>query len=130
MRHTCKNGRAAFIPAIICLLFLGLAGPWPRAQQACEFYLNSCPRDFDGDTIRVPSSIIAMGPRVHGCAGDSTGGDSAGAPSIMFVIDNSGSMKGTTGNDPTGSRFTVTRALLDTIAKRQPQAEVCIIVFR
>lgn len=49
-------------------------------------------------------------------------------PSIIFLIDNSGSMRNT--NDPTGTRFTVTRALLDSIYENQPQAEVGLVVFR
>jgi hypothetical protein len=102
----------------------------PQTQEMCEFYLNTCPRQFDGDTILVPQNVIAMGNKVHGCPPDTSSSDSNNAASIMFVIDNSGSMKGPTGSDPNGSRFTVTRALLDTILKNQPHAEVGLIVFR
>jgi hypothetical protein len=51
----------------------------------------------------------------------------------MFVIDHSGSMTGeggSQGNDRTGSRYTVTMDLLDTLFKYQPNAEVGIVVFR
>jgi hypothetical protein len=33
-------------------------------------------------------------------------------------------------NDPTGSRFTVTREIIDTLYKLQPQSEVGLVVFR
>ncbi|MBD3244173.1 MAG: hypothetical protein GF331_26515 [Chitinivibrionales bacterium] len=103
-----------------------------QAQEWCEFILTECPLQFQGDTIEVPERVIAMGPKVHGCEAGTTGVAGGGAPSIVFVIDNSGSMKGTgTGNnDPMGSRFTVIGDLLDSIALIHPDAEVGIVVFQ
>jgi len=57
-------------------------------------------------------------------------------PAIMFIIDHSTSMIGSAlecqgggGCDPTGNRFRVTRALIDSIANVSPNAEVGIVVF-
>jgi hypothetical protein len=61
------------------------------------------------------------------------GTEGSGSPSIMFVIDHSGSMSGLTGNtatDTAGSRFNVTRALLDTIRNKYPGAEVGMVIFQ
>jgi hypothetical protein len=59
--------------------------------------------------------------------------DSASAPSIMFLIDNSGSMTGERipfkGRDELGSRFEVVSDMLDSIAQRFPNAEVGLTVF-
>ena len=45
-------------------------------------------------------------------------------PSIMFVIDYSGSMVGPTGNDPENARIRVPAALIDTLFRKNPAAEV------
>jgi hypothetical protein len=61
------------------------------------------------------------------------GTEGTGSPSIMFIIDHSGSMSGLTGNtatDTAGSRFNVTRALLDTIKSKYPGAEVGMVIFQ
>jgi hypothetical protein len=61
------------------------------------------------------------------------GGEGGGSPSIMFVIDHSGSMSGLTGTqatDTAGSRFNVTRALIDTIRTKYPGAEVGMVIFQ
>jgi hypothetical protein len=51
-------------------------------------------------------------------------------PSIMFVIDNSGSMGvNPPHTDQTGQRFIITRAFLDTIMAKYPSAEVGLAVF-
>jgi hypothetical protein len=39
-------------------------------------------------------------------------------------------MSGKTGSDPTGQRFTVTKALLDTIYQKQPNAQVGLAIFQ
>jgi hypothetical protein len=47
----------------------------------------------------------------------------------MFVIDNSGSMSGSSGQDRNGDRFRVTRALIDSIYSVYEKAEVGVILF-
>lgn len=60
----------------------------------------------------------------------------AAATSIVFIIDNSGSMSvGESGspsdgfNDPQEARFTVVRTLLDTLAAKAPSTEVGMVIF-
>ncbi|MDD5673446.1 MAG: FlgD immunoglobulin-like domain containing protein [Chitinivibrionales bacterium] len=101
------------------------------ALEQCNLTFTSCPENFIGDTIYVPQSVVALSGQVHACKSSSLITNVTGAsavPSIVFVIDNSGSMTST--SDPGGSRFTVTRALLDTIYKVQPLAEVALVVFQ
>jgi hypothetical protein len=124
-----KNNTGRF-PLILWIFLLGGTVQSTVGQEVCDFYINSCPRQFDGDTIHVPANVIAMGPRVHGCEGDTTTADTSSPPAIMFLIDNSGSMSGTAGSDPTGARFNVTQALLDTIYKNRPNAQVGLAVFQ
>lgn len=107
------------------------------SDQICEMYLNTCPENYNGDTIFVPPSIVAMSSSVFACdPSEIIEGivDSAGPPSIVFVIDHSYSMCGWgntyPGNDTYGSRFNVTRDLIDTIYKLHPDAEIGLVVFR
>jgi hypothetical protein len=100
--------------------------------RRCAISFSACPETFDKDTIVVPQNVIAILPQVLAChdtaviESTSTGA----ACSFFFIIDNSKSMQGSTGSDPTGARFTVTQALLDTIYKKQPNAQVGVSVFQ
>ncbi|NLE00088.1 MAG: VWA domain-containing protein [Fibrobacter sp.] len=113
----------------ILLSVLSYAG----AAEICEFMFTDCPQNFNGDTIKVPQSVVALSSEIKACGTELTSaGDSAKLPSsIMFVIDHSGSMtgEGSGPNDQMGSRFTVTTALIDSIYKVQPNAEVGVVVF-
>lgn len=107
-----------------------------NAAEICEFTLRGCPEDFRGQTLYVPNNITHMSSKLHVCDPqyvfeDVIGG--SGPPSVMFIIDNSASMRGI-GNtwppsDSSGARFEVTRYLLDTLYKAYPSAEVGIVVF-
>lgn len=107
------------------------------AEEACELYLETCLENFDGDTIYVPPEVIALSSKIYAC--DPTRViegviDSSAPPSIVFVIDHSASMMGWgltyPGNDTYGTRFRVTRDLIDTIYKIHPDAEIGLVVFR
>jgi len=101
-------------------------------QQRCVMTFSACPETFKNDTIVVPDKVVGIAPTVLACKDtayiEST--STAAANSFFFIIDNSGSMSGNNGSDPTGARFTVTQALLDTIYKKQPNAQVGVSVFR
>ena len=102
------------------------------AVDRCDLTFTGCPETFNGDTIVVPDNVVKISSLVHACKASQTIhiGGTGGNVSILFVIDNSGSMKTNPGTDRTGARFTVTKDLLDSIIKVQPQAEVGLIVFR
>lgn len=118
----------------LALMTLGVLFCAGWAAEICEIELLDCPESYNGDTILVPETVIGLSPNVHACKSSVIFpeiSEASNIPSIMFVIDNSGSMKGTgsDANDQWGSRYTVTRALLDTIYKVQPNAEVGVAVF-
>ncbi|MBD3347008.1 MAG: hypothetical protein GF401_18290, partial [Chitinivibrionales bacterium] len=123
LTSSCSYGAVSLI-----LLLCAIAHP----QEWCEFIITECPLTFNGDTIDVPEKVIAMGPRVHGCEADSST-PAEGTPSIMFLVDNSGSMSGvggSTANDRMGSRYSVMLSMLDEIYARIPDAEVGVAVFQ
>ncbi|HEX2957587.1 MAG TPA: Calx-beta domain-containing protein [Chitinispirillaceae bacterium] len=97
--------------------------------------LQRCPEEFNNATIYVPKKVTSISSNFFVCMPVNfiEGGEGSGSPSIMFVIDHSGSMSGLTGNTPTdtaGSRFKVTRTLLDTIKNKYPGAEVGMVIFQ
>lgn len=118
---------------------LSLAG-WAgsaHAAQVCNLALQACPKTLEGATINVPENVIWLDPKLPFCNEQvqvQTGGNAA-PPSIVFIIDNSGSMSTGTGrdgsnsNDPDEARFTVVRSLLDTIYRTSPNAEVGLVIF-
>ena len=122
----CKSGRG-----ILFIFSLLLSVQITTAGEVCELKFTDCAEQFNNDTIVVPQKVVALSSSITAC--NTTISDTTGTPpSIVFVIDNSGSMKGTAGtnaNDGMGSRFTVTKAMLDSIYKVQPAAEVGIVVF-
>jgi hypothetical protein len=101
------------------------------ADRRCVMKFLVCPETFNNKTISVPYNVVGIAPSVLACKDtayvESTGTNTA---AIFFVIDNSGSMAGRTGSDPTGQRFTVTKALLDTIYQKQPNAQVGLAIFQ
>ncbi|MDB5049166.1 MAG: hypothetical protein JWO30_2237 [Fibrobacteres bacterium] len=108
-----------------------------HGAQICNLVFDKCPSNFTSGTITVPQSVIWLDPVVPVCSENVqvvTGTDSP-PPSIVFIIDNSGSMSsGTSGsnnswNDPTEARFNVVKTLLDTIAAASPKAEVGLVIF-
>ncbi len=119
------------LPVIALLFAIGI---WPvQADEQCEFSFTDCPENFHGDTIPVPENVIQLSANVKACpASMTTTGEELSAPSVVFVIDHSGSMtgEGQGNNDVMGSRFTVTKDLLDTIYTSYPEAEVGLVVFR
>jgi hypothetical protein len=106
------------------------------SAKVCEAYYTLQPDLLNTKTIVLPDSAVALAPSVF------VGKDSvvdiisdtvtipADPPSIFFIIDHSSSMYGSNGEDPTGSRFTVTSALVDSIAKMYPTSEIGLVVFR
>ncbi|MBN2188185.1 MAG: VWA domain-containing protein [Chitinispirillaceae bacterium] len=86
--------------------------------------------DLRDDTIDVSDSMTAISSTFWSDISRDTTITNGEPPSIMFVIDNSGSMYGYGGNsDPNGYRFSVTRSFLDTIYSKFSNAEVGLAVF-
>jgi hypothetical protein len=103
------------------------------ADSICQFKLQNCPENYNGKTVYVPKSVVSIAPDFKVCMPLTTIQNNNGTPpSIVFIIDNSPSMRGSEemrGLDMDGSRFLVTKALLDTINKTFPDAEVGLVLF-
>jgi hypothetical protein len=117
-------------------LVLAVAAPAQQSgnTQYCEIELTGCPADYDGANLVVPLNVIALSSSVRACGFTDTSSSLGGAPAVMFVIDHSSSMTSQVAppngsNDVNGNRFRVTRALIDSIYKAYPAAEVGVVVF-
>lgn len=131
MRFNFLNTNSYFkIAATLFLLSLQIP-----ASEICNIRLQRCPEEFNNATIYVPKKVNSISSNFFVCMPVNfiEGTEGSGSPSIMFVIDHSGSMSGLTGNtatDTAGSRFNVTKALLDTIKSKYPGAEVGMVIFQ
>ena len=105
------------------------------AAQTCNLVFDKCPGDFTAGTLTVPKNIIWLDPKIPFCQENvpvQTGTTQA-VPSIVFIIDNSGSMGDdplkSDATDPETARFTKTSDLLDSIYKSDPSTEVGLVIF-
>ena len=116
---------------VFSLMLIVLFPTKSYSVQKCEFKIG-CPEEFNNDTIVVPTKVYFLSSQITLCTGESV--SKSQPPSIVFVIDNSGSMLVGTGSrgsatDPLGFRFTVTSSMIDSIYKFAPNAEVSLVVF-
>jgi hypothetical protein len=106
------------------VLLAALATSVSYGADRCSMTFSACPTAFNNDTIDVPENVVAIAPNILACRDTII----KAVPSYLFIIDNSGSMSST--SDRNGSRFTVTKALLDTLFRMQPATEVGLVVFQ
>ncbi len=120
------------IPFFLLALSIVISGTitLSSAEKVCKFTYIGVPENLNNDTLVLPSDshVVAMSEYIH-----------VGTPmdsileweqnSIVFIIDNSGSMQNYMGNDQWGSRFTVTNDLIDTIYNINPKTEVGLVIF-
>lgn len=122
------------LKAILGILFL-VVGAEAQKGQVCNLAFQACPKTLEGTTIDVPEDVIWLEPKLPFCNEQvqvQTGGTQSPPPSIVFIIDNSGSMSkqgNNSPNDPDEARFTVVQALLDSIHRISPNAEVGLSIF-
>lgn len=120
-----------------CLLFLAFGSmTMAFAEEACKFSYLGFPEDLHDSSVVVPEDVVAMSEFVP--VGTPTQiieqFVNGSIPSIFFIIDNSSSMNTQyndmmTANDLLGARFTVTDALIDTLFKKCPKAQIGVAVF-
>ncbi len=103
---------------------LALAGSL-FAGQVCDLAFTACPSQLPKGPIAVPMDVIALDAHIPYCQ-ESGKVASSTTPSIMFVIDNSGSMRQT---DPQHARYTVVNTLLDSIHAANPATRVGLAIF-
>jgi von Willebrand factor type A domain len=104
-----------------------------HAAQVCDLTLTACPKQLPSGTLQVPLDVISLDTHLPFC--QETGViTSQVQPSIVFIIDNSGSMSmgdydDNLENDPQEARFSVVSDLLSQINTTNPGAEVGIVAF-
>jgi len=99
------------------------------AVEVAKFAYRGQPEKYNNGVITVPTGTVAMSNYLYVGSPKDTIFDTIHQPSIMFVIDHSGSMYQQSGVDVWGNRFRVTHDLIDTIYKHSPYAEVGVAVF-
>lgn len=93
----------------------------------CDLTLTACPKELPGGTLQVPMDVISLDARVPACKEfGSLAGTTSQPASIMFVIDNSGSMLST---DPQEARFSVVTSLIESISASNPATRVGLSIF-
>lgn len=133
MTHSLKSGSIGSF-----FLGIGLMVITSYSDQVCEMKLRACPETYDKQTITVPENVTTLSSDFFVCMPSNVVQDVQGNPSIMIVIDHSGSMSGCNGlstdsnqiTDRAGTRFKVTKSLIDTIQKTYPKAEIGLVVFQ
>lgn len=95
------------------------------AGKVCDLAFSECPGKFTKGVVNVPPEMIWLDAKVPYC-NEFVQITNGKPPSIVFIIDNSGSMDE---NDPQFARFEVVSALLDNIASFAPSAEVGLVIF-
>ena len=96
------------------------------AGHVCNLTFNDCPGKYTAGTIAIPNDVIWLDPKIPFCSEPVQITPSGPPPSIVFIIDNSGSMDE---NDPEAARFSVVSSLLEHIATVAPSAEVGLVIF-
>jgi hypothetical protein len=120
------SGRSALMVLSVLLTF---AAQSLFAVQVGKFYYRNDIKSLKNDTtITVSDTMVAMSEKVRAFS-DVKSDTTKTIPSIFFIIDNSSSMSGATGQDVNGNRFTVTSAFIDTLMVLYPTAEVGLAVF-
>lgn len=111
---------------LIILFFLGAL---VHSNEICKVILD-CPGNYNGDTVKVGSNVVALSEVFNHCAPDSIVEapiiDIKDTISVFFVIDHSSSMSHM---DSTAVRYQVVVDLIDTIAAKSPQSEIGLAVF-
>lgn len=98
------------------------------AKEVCLFTLDTEAEKVDGKVLHVPYNTVAMSGKMKVDIPSAVKKSATGKASVMFVIDNSGSMHNY-GKDQMGSRFTVAKAFIDSLYEMNPKIEVGLTVF-
>lgn len=122
--------------AILAWACLSLAAGSAKAGQVCSLIFDQCPGAFKSGVVQVPKNVIWLESRIPICSENVSVpvGTEPVPPSLVFIIDNSGSMgwekyPEAPGTDPGVARFEVTRKMIDSIYATAPGTEVGVVVF-
>jgi hypothetical protein len=112
------------VPASLLMTAAGVSA----GTGAGGFSYRGDPQLLDGRTIDVSDTMVAMSNLVFAEIRRDTTVIYIDTSSIFLVIDNSGSMQTSPGNDRSGSRFTLAGAFIDSVMAKYPGAEIGLAV--
>ena len=99
------------------------------AARVGKFCFRGQPEDLDGRTIEISDTMVAMSEIIFSRSSRDTTIITTETPSIFLVIDNSGSMQTSPGNDRSGRRFAIASAYIDSVQAKYPGGEAGLAVF-
>ncbi|MBN1982518.1 MAG: hypothetical protein JW795_13375 [Chitinivibrionales bacterium] len=104
---------------------------WMHSSMAAKvgkYTYFGVPEKLQGKEFAVPSDMVAMGEFVTAKKSTNATSVNMGGAAVFLIIDNSSSMY-SQGNDQWGIRFSVTKAIIDSIYRINPNCEVGVTVF-
>lgn len=128
MRQTQDYPVSHFFQIVILILLLAVI---TRADKVGALLLEETQLELSNKTIHVPGNVVALSEELNVSIPDGLfENEYSSAPSIFFILDNSGSMfwEGYE-MDRDANRFKVTRAFIDSIYARAPEANIGLSVF-
>ncbi len=129
LQKVSKSGGTSFFKVIISL-FCVTSMSFAVLEDACEIFYHGDPSDLNDSNVVVPGESVALSSQIKVVPPDNEVVKMGSAPSIMFVIDHSGSMFNNNPKDKWGKRFEVANAIIDTLFSLFDSAEVGVSVFR
>jgi hypothetical protein len=114
---------------LVALAMLVVTSASLSATRAGNFCYRGNPELLNGRVIDVSDTMVALSSLFWAEIRRDTTVIISESPSIFLVIDNSGSMQTSPGNDSSGIRFTIASAYIDSVQAKFPGAEVGLAVF-
>lgn len=97
------------------------------AGRVCDLAFSECPNKFSKGVVKIPAEAIWLDAKIPFCNEFvQTNSSAIKPPSVVFIIDNSGSMDE---NDPAVARFDVVATLLENMSTFAPATEVSLVIF-
>jgi len=129
--HYHHNNKTFFLLKTVFITCILISLSQAAMKEACDLHYMGDISELKDSTIRVPDKVVSISGKMRVDMPFCTTSIIGSTPSIFFLIDHSGSMSQVpSGKDMLGRRFTVAQALIDTLQKIFPKAEVGIGVFR
>ncbi|MGA2506582.1 MAG: VWA domain-containing protein [Chitinispirillaceae bacterium] len=122
-----RAGRDVLRVVVLVILVMTIGNS--SAQRVAEFCFRGTPELLNNRTVYVSDTMAALSGMFFAKTRRDTTIITSETPSIFITIDNSGSMSGASGNDPSGLRFSIASAYIDSMRAKFPSVEVGMAVF-